>query len=375
MSGCWENQRFFPEAADGVRTMLTDYLDDLRRSAQSLPDLEVLILGGGYGRGEGGLLTTEAGPALFNDLEFYLLLRRAGGGESAWIQKESAAGHARTGIEVEFKAMTLRSLAQARPSMFYYDLLSANVVVAGNGECLNGLPAVLREAGSLPEDEAARLLMNRGCSLLRCARMAAGEADAPEGFLERITAKAKLALGDAWLCARGQYHWSCLERHRRLIALTDLPPLLPLLAWHEEAVDFKFHPLLGSRPPESWGPDLTELRAAWRDVFLALESRRLGVRFACPADYAAWTKPVLTDVSIWAGGLRRARLAVQARRLPPRPWLRHPREAVLRALVLLIDPDRSPVGTAAAARLLGLPESAPPIEVEEACRALWLKVP
>lgn len=38
-------------------------------------ELEGLALGGGYGRGEGGVLTTTAGDRPYNDLEFYVLVR------------------------------------------------------------------------------------------------------------------------------------------------------------------------------------------------------------------------------------------------------------------------------------------------------------
>src|SRR4051794_23190626 len=37
--------------------------------------LEALLLGGGYGRGEGGVLRTETGDRPYNDLEFYVCLR------------------------------------------------------------------------------------------------------------------------------------------------------------------------------------------------------------------------------------------------------------------------------------------------------------
>src|SRR5882757_8842568 len=37
--------------------------------------LEGILLGGGYGRGEGGVLRTPDGDQPYNDLEFYVLLR------------------------------------------------------------------------------------------------------------------------------------------------------------------------------------------------------------------------------------------------------------------------------------------------------------
>ena len=37
--------------------------------------LEAVVLGGGYGRGEGGVLKTEAGDRFYNDLEFYVFVQ------------------------------------------------------------------------------------------------------------------------------------------------------------------------------------------------------------------------------------------------------------------------------------------------------------
>ncbi len=38
-------------------------------------DIATVVLGGGYGRGEGGVLRTEAGEQPYNDLEFYVFCR------------------------------------------------------------------------------------------------------------------------------------------------------------------------------------------------------------------------------------------------------------------------------------------------------------
>ncbi|PYL00604.1 MAG: hypothetical protein DME19_04505, partial [Verrucomicrobia bacterium] len=76
-------------------------------------------------------------------------------------------------------------------------------------------------AERIPLCEATRLLMNRCSGLLfarerlECAEFSPVDAD----FVERNLAKAQLAFGDAVLTAFGRYHWSCLERHKRLKSL------------------------------------------------------------------------------------------------------------------------------------------------------------
>src|SRR4026209_1598165 len=45
------------------------------RNAVPQGRLEAVLLGGGYGRGEGGVLKTKSGDRPYNDLEFYVFLR------------------------------------------------------------------------------------------------------------------------------------------------------------------------------------------------------------------------------------------------------------------------------------------------------------
>ena len=65
--------------------------------------------------------------------------------------------------------------------------------------------------------EAARLLFNRGSGLLfSFSALRAGDDRTRNGFVERNHAKLRMALGDAVLAVNGRYHFSCLERQRRL---------------------------------------------------------------------------------------------------------------------------------------------------------------
>jgi hypothetical protein len=373
MNGGREGPLFFPGADEPLRSRLAAFLARLGRSAETLTGFQLLLLGGGYGRGEGGVAQTPDGPGLYNDLEFYLFVRRVGGPVKTWIAREAEAGHRETGVEVEIKPMTLGELAAARPSMFYYDLLAQYYPVAGDPAVLAGLPDRLRDPAAIPADEAARLLMNRGGSLLRCVRMAEGQLPFEDAFVTRIAAKLQLALGDARLCRDGAYHWSCRERHRRLVARGDTAEF-PLVAWHAAAVEFKLHPAPSGRSAPDWREPLAELRRAWVAEFLAGEARRLGRPFANPRAYAGDPGPLL-DLGPAAGNVARTlRATLRRRRRPGWPWTRHPREAVLRAMVLLLYPARSAADLATAATLLGAP-SADPAQVEESCRTLWRMFP
>ena len=192
-----------------------------------------LLLGGGYGRGEGGVLKTGAGDRPYNDLEFYVFLR----GNNFLNERRYHAVFDElgrqlspvAGVEVEFKVLSLAKLRH---------------------RLQRGAAAVLerhRDAGGIPLAEATRLLLNRCSGLLFARERLERAAWSPEDadFVGRNLAKTQLACGDAVLTAFGQYHWSCLERHRRLRRLKapeDLPWLSETRRHHHSGVAFKLRP-------------------------------------------------------------------------------------------------------------------------------------
>src|SRR5205814_1533122 len=97
------------------------------RNAVPEGELEAALLGGGYGRGEGGVLKTRTGDRPYNDLEFYVFLR----GNNFLNERryhralEDLAEHLSptARVEVEFKILSLGKLRRSPASMFYYDLV------------------------------------------------------------------------------------------------------------------------------------------------------------------------------------------------------------------------------------------------------------
>ncbi len=309
--------------------------------------LEGLLLGGGYGRGEGGVLATPGGDRPYNDLEFYVCVR------GFRHLNELRFGHAlhvlgeiltpQAGVEVEFKITSLAELRRAPVSMFSYDLVAGHHRLIGDAGMLAGC-SHHHEAGQIPLGEATRLLMNR-CSGLLFARERLAQREftaADADFVRRNLAKAALALGDALLVVFGRYHRNVRERHRQLGLVARLEPLPWLDAvrqHHAAGVGFKLHP---ERSTASRA-DLLEAHAAITalaaPVWLWLEGRRLGTVFASPAAYAG------TPLDLCPGTPRLRNVLLSARALGPGALAatgagRHPRARVFRALSLLLwEPD------------------------------------
>ncbi len=368
--------RYFPGGPPALAEKLDRFLARLAASLGAQPFAEkaaFLLLAGGYGRGEGGIFqASEIAPAeLYNDLEFYLVLRDPSAERDAaqWCHAEAHRGEEETGIEVEFKVLALAALHRAGPSMFYSDLLAAHGFVWGDAALVAALPARLRDPALIPAHEAARLLFNRGTGLYFCARQLGENGPPPDSaFIERNHAKVRLALADAVLALNGRHHFSCRTRHERLgEPLAQTPPdWLQLQDWHASAVDFKFHPRHENPTRETLRARQTELTAAWIGTFLWLESLRLRHAFRTPGDYAAWPGRLFPEFPAARNFLLHLRDRLR-RGTPPRGWFDYPRAPLQRALVLLLQSAAAP----AIPRLLALPPDASPDEIHTAYRRWW----
>jgi hypothetical protein len=300
--------------------------------------IDALLLGGGYGRGEGGVLRTSAGDKPYNDLEFYvihnsadLLAEKLYGAKIHHLAEELTV---LAGIDVEFKLLSRAKLQKSPVTMFYYDLIAGHRLVHGSDSWLATCEHH-RSAHRIPLYESTRLLMNRCSGLLyaqeRLARANFTAADSD--FVGRNLAKAKLALGDVVLAMRGQYHSSCRERQKRLRKFeAEDPSLSSIVPLHAQGVDFKLHPVKDDRPAAAFRAELDFLKDLAREQWLALESRRLNKIFNSIPDYSfsAGDKCPETDAS-------RNRL-INARRFGVREMLnsRYPRERLLNTLPLLL---------------------------------------
>src|SRR4051812_7021926 len=71
------SRTFSFERSDDLENYLTLICAMVANGIQSIvpsAELEGVMLGGGYGRGEGGLLKTDEGDRPYNDMEFYVLI-------------------------------------------------------------------------------------------------------------------------------------------------------------------------------------------------------------------------------------------------------------------------------------------------------------
>jgi hypothetical protein len=233
-------------------------------SEMRIPLLSGVVLGGGYGRGEGGVreckvesvkCKVEGMPVaecrLSNDLDFFAITKDGTTDADAVtvakaLEPVSRRWTEKLGIDVDFTSKTPWRIRHDQERLMVQELIHGYVDVAGatGEELFAGIPR--REPSELPWIEAARLLMNRGMGLL-LAKSKMESAKCEVDFINRNINKCILGAGDARLIANRKYRWRAPERAE---ALRD--------QMYRKAVAWKF------RPTESAVCDWNTARDVWR---------------------------------------------------------------------------------------------------------------
>ena len=305
-----------------------------------------LVLGGGYGRGEGGVMRTLDGPGFSNDLDYFFFHPNPSDPRLVgWAKQIERVESDRLGIDVEIKCLTADSIGDPSGSMMFSDLVAGHVVVAGDAGFLDELLPKL-DFSRIGADEATRLLWNRGSGLFFAGSRMGNNAE--KAFVIRNHAKMKLALGDSWLCLNGMYSPKCRERGVRLREVELGVGLELLKQWHEEGVSFKFNPISDGMDWVELGNERSQLIDAWGKVYLMAEERRLSESIP---DFGTYLKRgrLLPE----SGVIRNLALSCRDR-LKRGAFLRplgdYPRASLMRALPCLLG--RTPGGVDEAARFL-----------------------
>jgi len=338
--------RFTLDGSDKLEQRLSELCDRIRERVQALvpPEkLEALVLGGGYGRGEGGVLSDDAGEHPYNDLEFYVFMRgNRLRNETAFRKSLDALGEQLSpgaGLHVEFKIDSLRNFRQRPVSMFSYDLVHGYKLLFGKADLFRDC-SQHRNAQNIPLSEATRLLLNRCSGLLLVRELLARDRLSPDesDFIGRNLAKAQLALGDALLLALGLYDWSCLCRGKRLQQLAPVEPVPQferIRQHHAAGVKFKLHPERASRSQEQFSALHRDVCGLAAELWLWLESRRLKRNFDTLNDYALDRARKCLDTSFCRNLLLSVRTFGFKAALSPLAT-RYPRERLFNSLPLLL---------------------------------------
>jgi hypothetical protein len=230
------DRKFFTATCDAdAEKLLSEVLNEMRNSLDGTG--LCVVLGGSYGRGDGGVRLDRENGILYNDLDFFVFARKKLPDAGNMLKNIAKKYEHELKVDVDFsRIMTLKDIKNNAPRLMMQELKRGYYPVCGEDLLAEYLPEL--PAAELPYSEACRLLLNRGMGLYLAGEKIAGKSNDTDFILRNIY-KAILGAGDALLIASGEYRWKIAER----LDFTEKNDILA--SWqflYREAVDFKHSP-------------------------------------------------------------------------------------------------------------------------------------
>lgn len=298
-------------------------------------NLEALILGGGYGRGEGGVVTINGVERPYNDLDLFLIVHDKKLVDREGLRRISEQNVSALGVDVDFsRPLTPRDIMRWGRELRWYDLVRGHKVLKGPKNILQDLAPDSLDSQPAPI-EATRLLLNRGAGLVWALRVAKGLELAPDDdFVRRNYYKCVLALGDALLLSCGYYVSGYTGKEKLLAHLGSCSSWVRALELDQlfaDAVRFKFTPDAAA-PGQPRVEGLEAVAELWGRVLLLVESKRTGNSWSSISQYTRWNGVRERQKNIFIerpkNFVRNALLGVWS--------TRYPRERLYRSLPMLL---------------------------------------
>ncbi|MCB9799312.1 MAG: hypothetical protein H6757_00955 [Candidatus Omnitrophica bacterium] len=231
------------EVEERITAIMTEVCERLKK-ALAPQDCDAVVLLGGYGRGEGGVLREGGIEKPHNNFDLLMITRTAHPKRiNALRIKASTAIEDLAGkYKVEFDiGVIARSKLQKSPSLvMWYDMRHGHKILLGPKDYVSGMSQF--ELEKIPVWDVENLLINRG-TLVIINDLIIEQKDLDEKIQRLIikhTIKAIIGYGDALLYFLGKYHWSYCEKQKRMAAAGEIPASFKQL--YNEAMNFRFEP-------------------------------------------------------------------------------------------------------------------------------------
>ncbi len=236
-------------------------------------DIAAILLGGGYGRGEGGVLEEDGKEYLYNDYDLFVILKNVSYLKKKEYQDKVQLIHKKFTplfkIDVDVGPLqTVNAISKAPHWMMWYELKNGHIVLWGNENIKNYFPDYSQE--KMPIMEAYRLLLNRGVGLILCKKhFTTFEEEESKEFILRNIRKAQLAMGDAFLIKKGVFNYSYKKRDEIFTQLINDESLVQLGIYehYKRAYNFKERPHKAKLTKEEYLQEYEVVCAVYEKLF------------------------------------------------------------------------------------------------------------
>lgn len=202
---------------------------------------QALILIGGYGRCEGGIVSNNNVHKPHNNLDLlYIYNKSIDKNVYDEVNKKLQSIAKRYDIGIDISAISKDNLLSLKGLVISYDMRFGHVCILGNSDFLK-----TNEEFNLYNIDSAdvrQLLVNRG-TLLLINRLILDKENLSikeKKLIIKHTIKAIIGYGDAFLYFHGKYNWSYAQKQLNMSNLTEAS--LELKNLYNEAILFRFKP-------------------------------------------------------------------------------------------------------------------------------------
>jgi hypothetical protein len=271
--------RFTVAGGPGVEALLQELTQQAARAFATVLDpgqRRALVLFGGYGRGEGGVVEARGAEVPHNNLDLLLVTDTELGAETRRRIDQALAGlESRYGVELDWSTLSARRLARQPGRVVWYDLRHGHRTLLGDARLVPNL--LHHDVEDVPPADFRNLLTNRGSLLLinRAIRERGHTGLRAVEVMARHASKAVIGHGDVALYQRGQYHWSYCEKLRRIEAVDGISSVLRRA--YRWAADYRFRPTPEALDEAELARREADLLPTLAEVHLEFERFRLGL--------------------------------------------------------------------------------------------------
>jgi len=226
---------------------MTDLLNDISSDIEKhIPSdhYKCVILIGGYGRGEGGVIKIQNIEYPHNNLDFLIVSKGLNKTSELKLKKDInkiIIKHCqRVDIDFDLSLISEFKLKACDPLVITYDMKYGHKVINGDSTFLKNMERFNIEY--IPDWDIRNLMVNRG-TLLTINDLILNKKYHTMKDIKTVIkhcVKAIIGYGDALLYYNGNYHYSYVEKQRRMSNLTHIDQEFRKM--YDDAMSFRFEP-------------------------------------------------------------------------------------------------------------------------------------
>ena len=292
-----ESMRFFVnKITQGLTSELSHY------------DLRALVLLGGYGKGEGGVIVIGRRCRPHNNIDLMLVVGDQERGSIAILQervnRKAEYLERKLEIGIDISVITESKLRSMPTRVLWYDMKEGHRTLYGDDSLVPSIPHDKRD---IPSWDMRNLMVNRGSLLLisylcfnrlntRNQTHFKNKNTAIRRLIIKHTMKAIIGYGDALLYFGGTYHWSYKEKQQRIVSCLGASSRFKEM--YSLAIRFRFSPDYSRYDDcnlETWHTEVSEVLS---QVHLKCESVRLQ---RADLDWGHYLETALSSLSVEQG--------------------------------------------------------------------------